>query len=203
MHPDRNVGRMGLANEIIDKKKWLSYMQRTILAKEAQAFIRELDFLKQLSPYSAVNYIMKRMGYEKFIRDYSYRNGVDSAMYSDHAERIREASAKYHRISEFCVAMTEKKEGALSSQEKRASGEIGFYTFHGSKGLEFDHVFIIGACDKITPSDKADTVAKLEEERRMFYVAMTRARKHLVISVCARYGNHAYYPSPFIKEALG
>lgn len=203
MHPDRNVGRMGLADEMIDKKKWLSYMQRTILAKEAQAFIRELDFLKQLSPYSAINYIMKRMGYEKFIRDYSYRNGVDSAMYSDHAERIREASAKYRRISEFCVAMTEKKEGALSSQEKRGTGEIGFYTFHGSKGLEFDHVFIIGVCDGITPSDKADTVGKLEEERRMFYVAMTRARKHLVISVCARYGNHAYYPSPFIKEALG
>ena len=56
-------------------------------------------------------------------------------------------------------------------------------TIHVAKGLEFDHVFIIGAVMGITPSDKADTAVKLEEERRMFYVAMTRARKYLYFTV--------------------
>ena len=202
-HPDRNIGRMGLSSDIIDKRKWLSYMKKTVLAQEAEKFIRELDFLRQLSPYSAINYIMRRMEYERFIRDYSYRNGTDAALYLDHASSLIEAARKYHRISDFCDAMTEKKEQILNSTaEKKNTGEIGFYTFHGSKGLEFDHVIIIGACDGITPSDKADTAEKIEEERRMFYVAMTRARKHLLISVCAKYGNRSYYPSPFIREAL-
>lgn len=203
-HPDRNIGRMGLREEMIDRDSWLALMKKTIVSEEAVSLSHDLDFISRLSPYSAVSYIMKRMGYEKFIRDHTYRNGTDAALVLDHAERIREMSRSCHRISDFIDMLEEKKEAYEKSRDdKRDINGIGFYTFHGSKGLEFDHVFIVGACDGITPSDKIKDEAAYEEERRMFYVAMTRARRHLVLSVCARYGNHSYYPSPFIREALG
>lgn len=203
-HPDRNIGRMGLAEEMIDKEKWLSVQKKTIASQAAISFIRDTDFIRTLSPYSALNYIMKRMGYEKYIRDHAYTEGTDPTLFLDHAERFMEMAAGYHRISDFIDTMTEQKERALSQTRKNTDvAEVSFYTFHGSKGLEFDHVFIIGACDGITPSDKIKDEASFEEERRMFYVAMTRARRHLAICVCARYGNHSYYPSPFIKEAFG
>lgn len=55
-------------------------------------------------------------------------------------------------------------------------------TFHAAKGLEYDTVFIIGANEDVTPYKKAELPEEMEEERRMFYVAMTRAKKHLTIS---------------------
>lgn len=85
---------------------------------------------------------------------------------------------------------------------KLTADEIHLMTAHGSKGLEFEDVFIIGAVRGIFPN-KGD----LEEERRLFYVAMTRARERLTIS-CPRTiedfrgGNHETTQSPFIEEAL-
>ena len=53
-------------------------------------------------------------------------------------------------------------------------------TMHGSKGLEWKHVFIIDCVEGVCPSPKAETAEELEEERRLFYVAMTRAKEHLI-----------------------
>jgi superfamily I DNA/RNA helicase len=53
---------------------------------------------------------------------------------------------------------------------------------HGAKGLEFHTVFVIAANEDICPYKKAETTEEVEEERRLFYVAMTRAKKRLVIS---------------------
>ncbi len=144
------------------------------------------------------------MGYAKYIRDFSYKNGMDASIYNDHAATLLKEAAAYRHIGDFISDMQEKKEHAIITEEKEKKPDsIGYYTFHGSKGLEFDNVFIIGACDGITPSEKADTAVRIEEERRVFYVAMTRAKKNLYISVAGKYGNHTYYPSPFLKEAFG
>jgi superfamily I DNA/RNA helicase len=77
-------------------------------------------------------------------------------------------------------------------------------TIHASKGLEFDHVFIIGLEDGILPFTLYETEAPLEEERRLLYVAMTRARVGLHLS-WARSRNFKGRilkgsPSPFLAE---
>ncbi|MQN01439.1 MAG: ATP-dependent helicase [Lachnospiraceae bacterium] len=203
-HPDKNIGVIGLGRKEVDKREWLDKMKKTVFAKDAVLFIGDISFISRLSPSAAINYILKKMGYGKFIRDFSYKNGQDASIYNRHAEILQKEAMRFRHIGDFCEAMHEKKERALFSETKSdRKSKIGCYTFHGSKGLEFNTVFIIGACDGITPSDKADTAAKIEEERRIFYVAMTRAKKSLYISVCGKYGNHIYYPSPFLKEAFG
>ena len=71
-----------------------------------------------------------------------------------------------------------------------------------TKGLEFDLVFIIGANETITPYKKAETKEEVEEERRMFYVAMTRARKKLIISYTKERNGKSMAQSRFVGELL-
>ena len=75
-------------------------------------------------------------------------------------------------------------------------------TFHGSKGLEFDIVHIIDATEGVTPYTKAVTAAQIEEERRAFYVACTRAKKELHIYFTeSRYAKKCS-PSRFLLDGL-
>jgi ATP-dependent DNA helicase Rep len=84
------------------------------------------------------------------------------------------------------------------------SGQVRLMTVHAAKGLEFDHVYIIGLEDGIFPHRNALDENRMEEERRLMYVAMTRARFHLTLSyarVRKRFGQkEKSAPSPFLKE---
>ena len=75
-----------------------------------------------------------------------------------------------------------KKDGVVDDGEN--SNKIKLLTIHKAKGLEFDRVFVVGANDDVIPSEKADSPEELEEERRLFYVALTRAKKRLYVSYC-------------------
>ena len=88
-------------------------------------------------------------------------------------------------------------------QKKRADREaVAFMTMHASKGLEYPIVYIVDANEEITPHKKAVTTQEIEEERRLFYVAMTRAKNELhICSVKERYGRRQE-PSRFIGELL-
>ncbi len=81
---------------------------------------------------------------------------------------------------------------------------INLMTIHCAKGLEFKVVFIVSAEKDIIPSSKIIDEKELEEERRLFYVAMTRAKDYLIISYCkerSKYGKkYSCYPSEFINE---
>ena len=95
----------------------------------------------------------------------------------------------------------ELKEQA-ADRNRRGEGVV-LSTMHGSKGLEYDTVYIIDANEGITPHEKAVLDEDIEEERRLFYVAMTRAKNHLLICCTKEKFNKAQQPSMFIKEFLG
>ena len=82
--------------------------------------------------------------------------------------------------------------------------KVNILTIHSAKGLEFDTVFIAGVEKDIIPHVRAleDHEANIEEERRLFYVALTRAKKRLYLSACRsrRCGSIDCAPSPFIEE---
>lgn len=87
-------------------------------------------------------------------------------------------------------------------KDKSQSGSVPIMTFHASKGLEFDHVWMIGCENNVIPDDESPT----DEERRLFYVAMTRAKKTLTISWrksdLFRGKEKDYHPSRFIRESF-
>jgi len=91
-------------------------------------------------------------------------------------------------------------------QEEDDTGKVNLMTIHAAKGLEFDVVFIAGCEDGIIPHARAleEGDGNVEEERRLFYVAVTRARQRLLISVCQQRRRNAMpvncVPSPFLAE---
>ncbi len=109
-------------------------------------------------------------------------------------------------LSRWLNRITLNARDELSDDE---TGKVSLMTIHSSKGLEFDVVFLAGAEEGVIPHAKSveENPQALEEERRLFYVAITRARKSLYISACktrtVRAETMACLPSPFLEEIPG
>ena len=148
---------------------------------------RHADIIKRLSPYAAANYLCRGGGYDLYLK----REAHGNKLYEDELMTKRECVLQY-----FC-GMKSARDFLERIDIKTDSGDhpesrVGLYTFHGAKGLEFDHVYIIGATER-----ECDDI---EEERRMFYVAVTRAKSELCISTVKRRNGRKVYPSMFIGE---
>ena len=120
-------------------------------------------------------------------------------------EQIQE-SAKAFRTMEEWFRFTDEYGRNLREQQRQRSDErregISLMTMHSAKGLEFDTVFILGANEGVTPYKKAKLEEEIEEERRMFYVAMTRAKEKLVITYVKTKNGKDADPSRFVEELL-
>jgi DNA helicase-2/ATP-dependent DNA helicase PcrA len=92
----------------------------------------------------------------------------------------------------------------MDSDEGDASPRVSLMTVHSAKGLEFDHVFIVGLEEELFPSARDGDQAEIEEERRLFYVALTRARERSFLSLAEMrfiHGSMAFRrPSRFVRE---
>ena len=106
------------------------------------------------------------------------------------------------RLEKFLEDITLDQD-KLEQKEQNSDG-VTLITIHSCKGLEYPHVFIVGAEDGLLPHSRSKVEGTMDEERRLFYVAITRAQKGLVISHCEsrrKYGEMApCHPSPFLKE---
>ena len=166
----------------------------------------EVDFriLKNMAPYGAIQYIRKHIGYDEFLKEYAAFRKINMEDLKEVLREIEERAKAFRTIEEWFTHIEEySEELKRQSQQKETDPEaITFMTMHGSKGLEFDLVFIIGANETITPYKKAETKEEVDEERRMFYVAMTRARKKLIISYTKERNGKSMAQSRFVGELL-
>ena len=103
---------------------------------------------------------------------------------------------------EFTESYGEELKKLAESREKEKAPGVELMTMHGSKGLEFDVVFIPTINEGVCPYCKATLEAELEEERRMLYVAMTRARSRLHLSSVRKRYNKKAEKSRFLDEIL-
>ncbi|WP_400246564.1 UvrD-helicase domain-containing protein [Niallia sp. JL1B1071] len=151
------------------------------------------DTLKRLmdrSPLDAINYIEKELGFQEFIK----KRGNEGNQWDKGSDDIRDlkvVARKFNSIKEFVqytdhmMAMNEE----LRKQFKNESNVITLSTIHRAKGLEYKTVYILGAVDGSIPHDFAlesfrnNNILPLEEERRLLYVAMTRAQQGLFLSI--------------------
>jgi DNA helicase-2/ATP-dependent DNA helicase PcrA len=121
--------------------------------------------------------------YEPYLME-KYENANDR--YLDLKEFIT-LSGKYELLSELLaeVAISETflGEEKTGSPEKDDERPVVLSTIHQAKGLEWENVYVIGLADSMFPHSRSmNTKAEIEEERRLFYVAATRAKKNLVLS---------------------
>ncbi|NBV24401.1 MAG: DNA helicase UvrD [Proteobacteria bacterium] len=89
-------------------------------------------------------------------------------------------------------------------EDKEAGDAVTLITMHSCKGLEYPHVYVVGLEDGLLPHSRSKVEGTMDEERRLFYVAITRAKRELMISHCGgrkKYGQvMPCHPSPFLKE---
>jgi DNA helicase-2/ATP-dependent DNA helicase PcrA len=101
-------------------------------------------------------------------------------------------------VSDVICHLKKMEMKELFRTKTKEETNVFLYTYHGSKGLEFDMVFCIDVNEGIVPSPYCN--GDVEEERRMFYVAITRAKSDLYISCIKIRGGKTYSPSVFINE---
>lgn len=152
-----------------------------------------------------IEYVIKNTGILKYYTDNDDNenralnlNELHSAILSITEEKEIET---LEDLLDEITLMTNEDPSSNKKEDKIEGNFVKLMSIHASKGLEFPNVFLIGAEDGLLPSDKADSV---EEERRLMYVAMTRAEHQLFISYCKTrflFGETVIsYKSPFIDE---
>ena len=162
-----------------------------------------LKILKGLAPYAAINFIRKGMGYEEYLHEYAEYRKIKPEELSEILDRLTESTKGMDSLEEweeYIEEYTRKLEEQAQKQEQEREGVL-ISTLHGVKGLEFDRVYILNVNEGSMPYKKAVLEPAIEEERRLFYVGMTRARKILTLCYVRQQYEKKREPSRFLKEA--
>ena len=163
----------------------------------------DMKMICDKTPYAAIQYIRKRMGYDEFLKEYAAYRKISSEDLFAVLEEIWQNSKGYGTIKEWFEHI--ESYGKMLKEQNKKNGEKeggNLMTMHAAKGLEFDTVFVIEANEGSCPYKKATADEEIEEERRLFYVAMTRAKRKLVISYVKEKNGKDLLPSRFVSELL-
>ena len=163
----------------------------------------DMKMICDKTPYAAIQYIRKRMGYDEFLKEYAAYRKISSEDLFAVLEEIWQNSKGSGTIKEWFEHI--ESYGKMLKEQNKKNGEkegVNLMTMHAAKGLEFDTVFVIEANEGSCPYKKATTDEEIEEERRLFYVAMTRAKRKLVISYVKEKNGKDLLPSRFVSELL-
>ena len=170
----------------------------------ADEFLGAFDFdWNAMRPMDAAKTLLERVGYIKMWTESKDADAPDRI--ANIRELITSVISKYDTLSEFleqaALMMTDDNDSTDNPQD---TNTVSIMTIHAAKGLEFDTVFLPAWEEGIFPNDKAINEGAIEEERRLAYVAITRARKRCVISNAMSrvvFGSRQYNsPSRFITE---
>lgn len=172
--PCRYLERSALGEEKISFESLYSFYSHS---DEMLLRLRQLETdihrLASMEPYAAVNYIRRGMGYDCYLSGKCRKE-----ILLEQAEWFQQFVKPYRSVAQVFEIISEYKERAGGQEGKG----IHLMTMHASKGLEFDTVFLPCLNEGVIPHKKSVTKEQIEEERRMLYVGMTRARRELILS---------------------
>ena len=163
---------------------------------------KELHLLRNMNPFAGINYIRRGIGYNEFIPEYAEYRGIRSDELYDTLDELQEAARGFRTFSEFQEHIGEYTKELLrqSRERERQADAVNLCTLHSAKGLEYDCVYLVDVNDGVMPYHKAVLPEDLEEERRMVYVGMTRAKKRLTLCSVKESGGKGSVPSVYIRE---
>ncbi len=197
--PERGLTRESIIQEHITADKVCEYYgSNKKLRNECDKLFDDIKYISGMNCFGAVNYMLKGIGLERFIKEhyFSDRNEKDA---EEAINELRDRARNYRSVHEWLEQSDRSPVNVVKCIEESCT-DIELMTIHGSKGLEFDNVIMIGLQEGIFPGKRCETTAQIEEERRLFYVAMTRCRKRLWLLGIHR-DEYGKTESRFIKEA--
>lgn len=160
----------------------------------------DLNQIRKRTPYDALKYIRKVIGYDEYLEEFAAYRRTSAQVLQEIADEIMETAKDCADVRSFREQLErlslQMKEQSRKKEQKRNG--VALMTMHGAKGLEFRAVFLPSLVEGIVPHEKGmDTVA---EERRLFYVAMTRASEKLCLSAILQRYEKERKPSRFLAE---
>lgn len=202
--PLRYISRDALTSEKVNPDSLVEYYldrNQKWMAERIEQLMGDLSFAATLKPYAAVNYIRHGIDYDgEFLKGYCSDNHIDFDEITEILDQVQESARNMDTFAQWSDFIRDYSEKLKESRKSDDRDAVVLTTMHQSKGLEFENVYILNACEDICPYKKAETDDAIAEERRMFYVAVTRARRHLRIFVPENIYNHRRTESRFIRE---
>ena len=208
--PLRYLARNSMENRQVnfeDLRKF--YCDKDWMLDIIDQFDVDVRMMKNMAPYSAIQYIRKKIGYDDFLKEYAEKHQISWKQLMDVMAELEERSKNFKSYDEWEIHIAKYTQELEEQQAKarKIKGErenkVQLMTIHSAKGLEFEDVFVIHANEGEIPHQKAEKKDEIEEERRLFYVALTRAKNNLCISYITQKNGNSIKPSRFVEELLG
>ena len=172
------------------------------MSKQVEKLVSDISMIKSMSPFAAVNYIRKGVGYDEYIRNYIYEHKADKEELYNVLDELAHRASQYMSLSQWLDGIAEYIRQCDKDRQNNTADGVHMLTMHGSKGLEYKIVLVMDVCEGIIPYNKAVLDEQIEEERRLFYVAMTRAKEKLYLLYPKQRYNKDTTRSRFIEELL-
>lgn len=201
--PNRYISREALNSSQINFNELREYYKdKDWMCDRITTLETHLRILGTLSPFAAINFIRKGMGFEEYLREYAQYRKIKPEELLETLDRIHESAKGMKTLAKWQAYIEEYtkrlNEQARKQQDKKEGVTIS--TLHAVKGLEYDIVYILNVNEGSIPYRKAVLAEAVEEERRLFYVGMTRAKKKLVLAYVKRQYEKEREPSRFLEE---
>lgn len=205
--PKRYITRESVDEEVIALEAWAEYFyekKQPWVAERIEQLEADLRVLSRISPYAAINYIRHTIGYEEYLKEYADYRRISEDNLIEILDELQDASREFKTYGawfDHMEAYTEELKEQKRQQEMLTDC-VSLTTLHSSKGLEYPIVYLLDVNEEIMPYKKAVLDADLQEERRMFYVGITRAKEALYVNSVKTYNGKEVKISRFVEEMM-
>lgn len=201
--PNRYISRDALSDpQICFEVLYDYYEEKRWMQERLENLEADLSVMGRMAPFGAMNYLRYSVGYQDYLKEYAeYRHLKVEDLYEvldslqESARDCRTIQEWFDQIERYTEKLAEQKQQAF-----RENAGVTVSTLHSVKGLEYSHVYILDVNEGNIPYKKALTEEDLEEERRMFYVGMTRAKERLHLLYTRKQNDRKAEISRFLNE---
>ena len=200
--PNRYIKREAVCErEVSFEQLYQYYEDKTWMCERLELFEAQLGQIAKMPPYAAINYIRHALGYEQYLEEYAQFRKIKVDELYELLNEVQDSAKPFKTVTEWFDYIEQYRQDlAKQNKEQQERGEgITIATLHGAKGLEYKKVFILDVNEGIIPYHKAMLEESIEEERRLFYVGMTRAKENLHIYHAKKRFEKELEPSRFLK----
>lgn len=203
--PNRYITRESLEEETVAFDVWADYFydkKQHWVAERIEQLEADLRVLSRIGPFAAMNYIRMGIGYEDYLKDYASYRRISEDHLIEVLDELQDGAKEFKTYGDWFAHMEEyTKELQKQKREQELLQDcVSLATLHSAKGLEYPVVHILDVNEGLMPYKKAVLDADLQEERRMFYVGVTRAKEELYIHSVKKYNGREMDISRFAEE---